>query len=165
MINDNEMTRLADMASALRPDWPPRSVRAYLATNHRARAYQDLAVALAYVAADPGSATPARLSEHGPWWLLTRPVVVTPVPGRPVCPDHPSEPTGSRVCGACAAESVPAPIGRLRAALRPALRAPVRDIQSAEEAAPLTRVPPGPPGPSEAARSNSRDISRVGGAA
>jgi len=71
-MNQDELTRLAAMANALRPDWPAQSVRTYLDTTHAHRAYRDIAVALAWIAADPTTQTPKRLEHPGPWWTTTR---------------------------------------------------------------------------------------------
>jgi hypothetical protein len=109
MATDTELTRLADMAHALRPDWAAPSVRVYLAKNHRDQAYADLAVALAVVASDPKSRTPARMSERGRWWTAAQAATVelTPGPPHPDCVRHPGESAGR--CGRCAAEAVPSP--------------------------------------------------------
>ncbi len=135
-LTDTEVSRLADSAAALRPDWPARSIRAYLSARMRDRAFADVAVALACVAADPASQTPARLDEAGPWWAATkanRPhdSTWTPGPGAaPACrrPGHERELASN--CRACASEhlaaiepaapapTVPAPVDQLRAALR-----------------------------------------------
>ena len=110
MATDNELTRLADSANALRPEWAARSVRAYLAAHHRDRAFADLATALAVLATDPTTETPARLGEHGPWWLATRRAQTVPDvgPGRgtPPCarPGHDHEP--SHACRLCRAEAL-----------------------------------------------------------
>lgn len=113
MATDNELTRLAGMASSLRPDWEPRAVRAVLARRHRDRAYADLAVALAVICTDPATATPGRLDEHGPWWTATRALVTgfgtTPDvgPGREQpCnrPGHEHEPAPT--CRLCRAEAI-----------------------------------------------------------
>jgi hypothetical protein len=107
MATDNELTRLADMTHALRPDWPSRSVRVLLAKHHRDKAYADLAVALAIVAADPKSRTPARVSESGRWWTAAQVATMdlTPGPPHPDCIRHAGEPAGR--CGRCAAEAAP----------------------------------------------------------
>lgn len=113
MASDNELTRLADMAAALRPEWPARSVRAHLRAHHADRAYADLAVALAALATDPDTKTPARLAEHGHWWLATRFLagrseVPEVGPGRhqePCArPGHEHEP--QRTCRLCRAEDL-----------------------------------------------------------
>lgn len=68
MINDNDLQRLAAAAHALRPDWPIKSLLTYLHAQHVGRPYRDLAVALAWVAADTATKTPKRLEQAGPWW-------------------------------------------------------------------------------------------------
>lgn len=74
MATITELEHLAAMANALRPDWPIRSLLTHLTANHGTRSYRDLAIALAWIATDPDTQTPARLLEQGPWWTLTRPV-------------------------------------------------------------------------------------------
>jgi hypothetical protein len=71
-MNDNEKDRIAAATNALRPDWPTKSIRTLLdgpqLTN---RSRRDVAVALAWVACDSASKTPARVLEAGPWWAAT----------------------------------------------------------------------------------------------
>lgn len=111
-MDDRQLTRLADAAHALRPDWPARSVRAYLAGKHRDKAFADVAVALAVVATDPATTTPARLDEHGPWWTATRALMLgaTPDvgPGRGVeaCAYTGHEHEPARGCRLCRAEQL-----------------------------------------------------------
>jgi hypothetical protein len=103
MPTRTELERLAAMASALRPDWPARSVLTYLERDQSHRAYRDLAVALAFVAADPVTITPRRLSEVGPWWRLTLDAP-DPLHGKK-CAEH-----GLREpCRGCAADIKAAP--------------------------------------------------------
>jgi len=71
MATTTELERLAQMATVLRPDWPLRSILTYLSNEHSARAYRDLASALAWVAADSETKTPRRMSGSGPWWNVT----------------------------------------------------------------------------------------------
>lgn len=71
MISRTETERLAAMAHELRPDWPIRSLCTWLQADHANRAYQDIAVALAYIATDPATQTPKRMNEAGPWWQAT----------------------------------------------------------------------------------------------
>ena len=118
MPTDTELTRLAEAGNALRPDWPARSLRAYLAREHRGRSFADLAVALAMVATDPATSTPARLGEHGPWWAATRHVVgrseVPQVgPGRdvPRCERPGHEHEAADHCRACRAEELAGELG------------------------------------------------------
>lgn len=64
-----EAARLAAAVNLLRPDWPTASLRTLIDDKHSSRPLHDLAVALAWVATDPGSRTPARINEAGPWWV------------------------------------------------------------------------------------------------
>lgn len=68
------------MGNALRPDWPVRSLITGMTANHASRGYQDLAVAMAWIATDPETRNPGRLDEPGPWWKST--------PGSKAAPDH-----------------------------------------------------------------------------
>jgi hypothetical protein len=71
-MNENEIDRIAAMANALRPDWPLASLRSLLAKPMLARrTRRDVAVALAWVACESATKTPARILEAGPWWLAT----------------------------------------------------------------------------------------------
>lgn len=70
-MDANEIARLAGMGQALRPDWPQRSLRTFIETNLGARAYADVAVALAWVATRTTTETPRLLLEPGPWWRAT----------------------------------------------------------------------------------------------
>lgn len=111
MATDVELSRLADMTHALRPDWPARSVRTLLERRLRDRAYADLAVALAVVACDPTSETAARLEQPGPWWQATRAnrpgsSTYTPGPAGAACrrAGHEHEPADG--CRCCRAEQL-----------------------------------------------------------
>lgn len=72
MASDAELQRIAGAANKLRPEWSAKSVLTILRTHHPDRSFADLAVAVAVLAVDPATQTPARLSEHGPWWVATR---------------------------------------------------------------------------------------------
>jgi hypothetical protein len=122
----DERQRLAAMANALRPDWQASSLYTHLTREHAPRGYRDLAVALAWIACDPDTKTPARLLEPGPWWSATRPA------DRPQ--RQPVAITGR--CTSCrglhhpADECVPASIDRsspARAAAKDAARRALRD--------------------------------------
>lgn len=68
-MNENEAARIAAMAHALRPDWPVASLRTLLARHELAtKSRRDVAVALAWVACETETTTPARVIESGPWW-------------------------------------------------------------------------------------------------
>jgi hypothetical protein len=126
MANQVELERLAGAVAKLRPEWTAKSVRTYLETHHADRAFADLAVALVAIAVDPKSKTPARISEHGPWWTAAYVASTdgTPAPRHPMCERHPDEPAGR--CGRCAAEAVPA---ERRRTLLADLRAVVRSAR------------------------------------
>lgn len=68
-MNEVETHRIAAAINQLRPDWPIASIKTLLqrpglANRHR----RDVAVALAWVACESESKTPARVLEAGPWW-------------------------------------------------------------------------------------------------
>lgn len=113
-LTDTEASRIADAIAAVRPDWPARSLRQFVAARLRDRAFADVLVALAVVAADPASETPARVLEPGPWWLATRanrPTDATFVPGPgddPACPLPGHEHERQAACRLCRAEHLAA---------------------------------------------------------
>lgn len=68
-MNDHEIERIAAAMNQLRPDWPARSLQTLLSKPVLAsRARRDVTVALAWVACESGTSTPARVLENGPWW-------------------------------------------------------------------------------------------------
>ena len=71
-MNKIETARLATAIHALRPDWPTASLKTLIETRLTDHAWLDATLALAYVALDPNSRTPARVLEAGPWWEATR---------------------------------------------------------------------------------------------
>jgi hypothetical protein len=105
MIDQTDAHRLAAMAHALRADWPLRSLVTFIERDLAARAFRDIAVALAYVACEPNSATPKRLLEAGPWWrAASAPSDQTWRPPRKdeCCPVHLGSWAGN--CSGCAAD-------------------------------------------------------------
>lgn len=129
MLNENEIDRIANAINALRPDWPVKSLRTLIASKLAHRTRRDVAVALAWVAADGDSLKPARVLEAGPWWQglgqETR-VPRNPGPGDE-CKRHRGQYRTS--CSSCASErlapvvpirpDVPAPsLAELRGRLR-----------------------------------------------
>ena len=107
MTTDNELQRLAMAGNALRPEWPIRSLLTLL-TKHAARPYRDLAVALAWIATDARTKTPARLAEAGPWWTATSMTEGQgPSQSRMRCPDHERHHAGH--CPDCIAAAVDRP--------------------------------------------------------
>ena len=67
----NEINRLATAGSAMRPDWPAKSLATFLGKNLADRAYGDVAVALAWICTRTKTNTPRLLLEAGPWWKAT----------------------------------------------------------------------------------------------
>jgi hypothetical protein len=68
-MNENEQQRIADAVNRLRPDWPVASLLSLLRGPKLAsRPRRDVAVALAWVACESATRTPARVLEQGPWW-------------------------------------------------------------------------------------------------
>lgn len=106
MATKTELERLAAAANALRPDWPAKSVLTYLERDHATKAYRDLAVALAHVAADPETRNPKRLSEPGPWWRLTTDTTEDHRAKR--CPETGHGSYFAINCGACRSEQLAA---------------------------------------------------------
>ena len=107
MPDTREMEKVAEVMNIIRPDWPARSILTTLQRDHANRPYRDLLIAAVALAADPRTATPARLAEHGPWWVAAyqagRQSTPTVGPGRePRCDDHPQE--LARACRCCAAD-------------------------------------------------------------
>lgn len=68
-MNEHEIERIAAAMNQLRPDWPAKQLRTLLADARIAdRPRRDVAVALAWVACESGTANPYRVIEAGPWW-------------------------------------------------------------------------------------------------
>lgn len=110
MPDSQELDRLAAAMNILRPEWPIKSLRTYL-DNHAARPYADLLVAAAWICGDPKTATPARLGEHGPWWvaagLTTAKATPQVGPGKePRCERPGHEHELARACRCCRAEQI-----------------------------------------------------------
>lgn len=68
-MNEHDRDRIAAAMNAVRPDWPINSLRTLLDRPQLAdRPRRDVFVALAWVACETATATPARVLEAGPWW-------------------------------------------------------------------------------------------------
>lgn len=67
-MNEHEAERIAAAAHQLRPDWPTSSVLTLIRRSLMDRPRRDVAVAIAWIACEAGTATPARVLESGPWW-------------------------------------------------------------------------------------------------
>lgn len=92
-MNDHEAERIAAAMNQLRPDWPIKSLRTLLARPQLAdRPRRDVTVALAWIACEAGTATPARVLENGPWWRAAA------IEGTLV-PRHPKPEDSCKHCG------------------------------------------------------------------
>lgn len=68
-MNEHEIERIAAAMHHMRPDWPTASLRTLLGRPDLSnRPRRDVAVALAWVACEADTKTPARVLENGPWW-------------------------------------------------------------------------------------------------
>lgn len=76
-MNDHEIQRIAAAMHAARPDWPALSVATLIRKKLADRPRRDVFVALAWVASETNSATPARVLESGPWWRAAAADVTT----------------------------------------------------------------------------------------
>ena len=110
-MNEVEISRIAAAISDLRPDWPASSIRSLLNRPElRNRPRRDVAVALAWIACETETNTPARVIEPGPWWRAAS-VETAGLPPRPpsnatACPIHPG---GHRDnCSGCASDRLAA---------------------------------------------------------
>lgn len=106
-METTELQRLASMGNALRPEWPARSLHTFLANHFAARAYGDVAVALAWVCTRTKTETPRLILEAGPWWkaAATDSAHVQRPPRKDeACPNHPGYWADS--CAGCAADKL-----------------------------------------------------------
>lgn len=106
-MNQHEAERIAAALNIVRPDWPTASLLTLIRTKLIDRPRRDVLVALAWVASEPNTATPARVLEAGPWWRAAgvegtiaprppRPLSACRTCGReyrpdPPCCDHPTQ--------------------------------------------------------------------------
>ena len=127
-MNEAEQERIAAAINVARPDWPVSSLKTLLARPELAhRPRRDVFVALAWVASEAESKTPARVIEAGPWWqavaIESRSVVRYPPKRGEDCPAHPGEWPES--CRGCASERL-APVHEIRPETHPMSAADVR---------------------------------------
>lgn len=67
-MNEHEAQKIAAAMHVVRPDWPASSVLTLIRKNLINRPRRDVFVALAWIASETNTATPARVLEQGPWW-------------------------------------------------------------------------------------------------
>jgi hypothetical protein len=121
MIEQTQAARLAAAINALRPEWPAQSLLTFIGKNLTGRAYRDAAVALAWIAADPTTLTPARVLEPGPWWQAANAQNPTVSAISLKCPEHPAERAWD--CRPCADEAATVDPAAGLAAVRAAIAA------------------------------------------
>lgn len=92
-MNDHEADRIAGALHVARPDWPAASIKTLIRKHLMDRPRRDAFVALAWVASEPNSSTPARVLETGPWWIAAA------VDGQTTGRREPYDPT--TFCGIC----------------------------------------------------------------
>ena len=92
-MNQHEAERIASAIHRLRPDWPEASLATFIAKKLHDRPRRDVCVALAWIACEPNTATPARVLEAGPWWKAA----AAETDGRPRPPKFDPRTT----CGIC----------------------------------------------------------------
>jgi hypothetical protein len=92
-MNDHEAQRIAAAMHELRPDWPASSLLTLIRKHLIGKPRRDVTVALAWVACESGTATPARVLEAGPWWRAVG------VDGTGAVGRHPFDPKAT--CSTC----------------------------------------------------------------
>jgi hypothetical protein len=118
-MNENEADRIAAMTHALRPDWPLASLRTLLARPELAnRTRRDVAVALAWVACESATKTPARVLEAGPWWQAANHERTGKSSYNVPCPDHADQVQPCRRCKAAATPATSEHLALARAELQ-----------------------------------------------
>lgn len=105
-MNEYEIDRIAAAFHQLRPDWPTKQLRTLLTDRLADRPRRDVAVALAWVASESGSASPYRVLENGPWWRAVaadQPDADRRRPPKPEdeCPKHRGLGQWAGVCAIC----------------------------------------------------------------
>jgi len=98
-MNEHEIDRIASAFHVLRPDWPHASLRTFITKNLADRPRRDVCVALAWVACETNTTSPARVLTAGPWWraVAVEGDVTTTHTGRTVGRGE----NPHKVCGIC----------------------------------------------------------------
>ena len=71
-MNRHEAEQVAAAINLIRGDWPTKQITTILGRSHQHRPARDALIALAWVAYDPDTQTPARIDAEGPWWAAAR---------------------------------------------------------------------------------------------
>ena len=138
-MSQTEAHRLAASINALRPDWPLASLSTFIRTKLADKAYRDATVALAWIATDEKTTTPARVLEAGPWWRAATAGDGTVSAISQRCPVHPDQRAGW--CLACEDEAAPPEtVPDLAAAVRAEYRTRTRRTPRPEPTPDRTRI-------------------------
>lgn len=70
-VNRPEAEQIAAAITLIRPDWLKVSLVTLLA-KHQHRPVRDVMLALVWIAYDPDTKAPGRISTDGPWWHIGR---------------------------------------------------------------------------------------------
>lgn len=85
MLTTSEVTRIARSVVAIRPDWQLNDIYTFIDHRLRDKDFHAVAVASAWVAADPLTKKFVRIESSGPWWnLIGQPTLLASVE----IPDH-----------------------------------------------------------------------------
>lgn len=69
MPNQEEIGRIADAVTAIRPEWPTGQVADYLEVHHGSKMFDVLAAAAVFVAAQSMTKDLSWLEHDGHWWI------------------------------------------------------------------------------------------------
>lgn len=128
-MNGREIGQIARAVAALRPDWSPRSLGTFLANRIgddlaldagsdagelAARTYDEVALALIWVALRTETETPFLVTQPGPWWTVPasdgqpgrEQETWVPLRREDECEQHPGQPRAT--CRSCAADRIAA---------------------------------------------------------
>lgn len=121
-MNIDDAKTIAAAVRAIRPDWNPKSVATILADNFGHLPRRQVLLAMMWVASDPKTTTPGRVTTPGPWWaVLPDDQAATPTITGVPCSDHPGQ---TMPCRSCAADAIPPPPGWRAQIRRPTERTP-----------------------------------------
>lgn len=104
-MEKREAEQIAAAINVIRGDWPTKQIVTILG-RHQHRPARDAMIALAWIAWEPDTISPARIDADGPWWAagrlagISEPTYTPPASAEHLCPMH-----GDRQpCRGCAAD-------------------------------------------------------------
>lgn len=158
-MNRREIGQIARAVAALRPAWSPRSLETFLANRIgddlalgagsdagelAARTYDEVALALVWVALRTETETPYLVTQPGPWWTVPasdgqpgrEQETWAPLRREDECEQHPGQPRA--MCRSCAADRIAAerpaePGATRRLGAGESGRAPIEHVESARQ--------------------------------